>query len=31
MSGVRLLHVLAIANLLFLAGEILYNVLGLVR
>jgi hypothetical protein len=29
MSGVRLLYVLALANLLFLAGEILYNVLGL--
>ena len=29
MSGVRLLSALAVLNLLFLAGEVLYNVLGL--
>ena len=29
MSGVRLLWALAILNLCFLAGEVLYNVLGL--
>lgn len=29
MSGARLLGALAVANLLFLAAEVLYNVLGL--
>jgi hypothetical protein len=28
MTGVRLLHALAIVNLVFLLGDVLYNVLG---